>query len=276
MTCLHSKEPENCLENDYFAQCALNGHPVIDYLVIDAHAHLGHDSRSAYNESSVDSVVAAMDLIGIDKTAVSAFWAFSGFNPMGNDLVIDAVQRFPDRIIGQMSVSVGYPDSILKELQRCYEAGLKVVKLLNATVIEGYPYRHPNYKIVFDFASNHNLPVLLHTWGANGLEGIFEMYPKINWILAHAGAAEEDKYIKFANDFDNVYLELCHSGCRRGLIRRFIQAVPLERILWGSDQIFLDAATQIGRILLTRDITFEQKKAILGQNALKALRFGKV
>ena len=56
----------------------------------------------------------------------------------------------------------------------------------------------------------------------------------------------------------------------RGLIERLVAQVPLGKIIWGSDQHFLSVTNQIGRVL-TAQITADQKRAILGQNAIKAL-----
>ena len=145
-------------------------------------------------------------------------------------------------------------------------------KILNHTQITGLPYDHPNYEVVFAFAEEYHLPILVHTWGVelDHLDTIVGKYPHVNWLLAHTGSQDTEKYIRTANTHDNVYLETCFSRSPRGLIERLVAEVALERIIWGSDQTFLSVTPQIGRVL-TAQITADQKRAILGQNAKQAL-----
>jgi predicted TIM-barrel fold metal-dependent hydrolase len=137
------------------------------------------------------------------------------------------------------------------------------------------PYNHPHYDIVFDFANEHHLPILAHTFGAdlgvNQLEPAFGRYRNIHWLLAHTGSQDLPRYIAAATAYEHVFLETCLSACPRGLIEKLVQEVALEKIIWGSDQPFISASHQIGRVLMAQ-ITAEQKRAILGQNAQRALR----
>ena len=115
---------------DYFVDCALTGKTLSDCLVIDAHGHLGSHYMLAYVDTTAESFIKVMDRVGIDRLCLSSYWAFCGYNPQGNNELIDVVRRFPDRFFGYMSVSVGYPENVLGELQRCYDAGLRAVKIL--------------------------------------------------------------------------------------------------------------------------------------------------
>jgi len=265
--------PSHPAKQDYFSDCAHAGRTITDRPVIDAHAHIGCMSSIAHLDASAESLIQVMDRIGIDRTCLSSYWAFLGYTAQGNNELIDAVQRHPDRLFGYMSVSVGYPEVIAPELQRCYEAGLRAVKIWSYGDRPGLPYDHPHYEIVFDFANEHHLPVLAHTWGAelDHLDRAFQKYPHINWLLAHVGTADLPKYIRVANDYDHVYVETCFSRCPRGLLETLVDKVPLIKIIWGSDVPFLTSTHQIGRVLLAR-ISESAKSAILFHNAVNALR----
>ena len=67
-----------------------------------------------------------------------------------------------------------------------------------------------------------------------------------------------------------MYLELCLSACPRGLVEQLVAAGLEDKIIWGSDAVFLDQASQLGRVLFA-DISPEAKRKILGRNAQKAL-----
>lgn len=260
------------LPEDYFTTCGKTGTPLTDCLVIDAHGHLGQNTSFPYVNSTPASLVKAMDRLGIDRVYVSSTWAVYGLARPGNDQVLAAVRCYPNRIHGYMALAVGYPDTILPEMERCYEAGLRAVKIWSYGVRKGLQYDHPNYKIIFQFANEQRLPILAHTWGSelDQLENAFKKYDKINWVLAHTGSNDLPKYIRAANEYDHVYLETCLSSCPRGLIEQLVSEVPLAKIIWGSDQLFINAAHQLGRVLFAK-ITPDQKQAILGENAARVL-----
>jgi predicted TIM-barrel fold metal-dependent hydrolase len=85
---------------------------------------------SMISHSKVNKFAAAEDVIdilqkdGFDKAVVFGF----GFCDLGlcsfvNDYVIEKVRQFPDKLIGFAVVSPG--NESIKEIERCYSAGLK-------------------------------------------------------------------------------------------------------------------------------------------------------
>lgn len=258
--------------DDYFTACGKTGMPLADCLVIDAHGHLGQNTSFPFVNSTPESLVKAMDRLGIDRVYVSSILAVFGMDRLGNDQVLDAVRCYPNRLCGYMALNVGYADTILPEMDRCYAAGFRAVKIWSYGARKGLPYDHPNYEIIFRFASERGLPILAHTWGAelDQLKNAFKKYDRINWILAHTGSNDLPKYIRVANEYAHVFLETCLSSCPRGLIEHLVSEVPLAKIIWGSDQLFMNAAHQLGRVLFAK-ITPEQKRAIVGENAARVL-----
>jgi hypothetical protein len=272
------------VEEDRLAADGRAGRALSGFLVLDAHAHISTTSGFPYVDSSVESTVRVMDRLGIARTYVSSTTAIYGLARQGNDEVIEAMRRYPGRIRGYMVVNVGYEDTILPEMERCYAAGIRAVKIWSYGNRPGLPYDHRNYEVVFGFAEERGLPVLAHTWGLpvdreywggelEQLEPAFRKYRRITWILAHSGSRQVEQYIRVACDYEHVYLETSFSVCPRGLIERFVGSVPLEKIVWGSDRIYMNTAHQLGRVLFA-GISEGEKWAILGENAARALESG--
>ena len=257
---------------DSFSQKGLAGEPISDCVVIDAHTHLGPNYDFPYVDGSVDAMVRGMDHMGIDRAYVSAIPAIFGQAQYGNDIIIAAMRKFPNRIRGYMVTDVGYAEMITPELERCYAAGMRGVKILSYGSRPGLDYDHPNYERVYAFANERGLPLLAHCWGheLEQLEPLYEKYPRINWIMAHTGSAMFDRYMHVANTYPNVYLETCFSACSRGLIEHIVAEAPLHKILWGTDQVFMSATHQLGRVLFAK-ISPAAKCAILGANAAHVL-----
>lgn len=258
---------------DSFTEKAFTGQALDDCLVIDAHGHIGEIPFNPMVSTVIDSVVELMDRVGIDLFCVSATPAVFGGAGRGNDLVSAALQRHPGRVFGYMALDMGYADRILPEMERCLAAGFKGYKIHSHGLYPEITYDHANYHRAFEFANEHHLPVLAHTWGMelDDLEASIGRYPNINWLMAHTGSAELEKYIRFGKEYPTVFLELCFSQCPRGLVERLVSEGLTHKVIWGSDAIFMGSPQQLGRVLFAQ-IPPEDKRAILGSNAARALR----
>jgi uncharacterized protein len=260
-------------QDDYFTLCAKQGLPIEKYEIIDAHGHLGSQCMFPLADGSVEGVIAQMDRIGIDRLYASGAPGLFGQAGYGNDIILQAMRKYPEKISGYMIVDIGWPGKIENTLNSCLEAGFCGIKIWSSGNRPGLPYDHPNYRIVFEFAQKHELVILAHTFGSelDQLDSAFKRYDNIKWLLAHSGACRIEHYIRLANEFPNIYLETCLSNCPKGLIERFVQEVPLEKIIWGSDQTFMSATQQIGRVLFA-EIPLEAKAAILALNAKRLFK----
>jgi uncharacterized protein len=258
--------------SDPFVVKALTGQPIDECLVIDAHGHLGESPNFALPDSTTASVVGAMDRIGIDITCVSSMPAIFGDAARGNRIVEAAMREFPGRFFGYMVADVGYPELIVPEFERCLASGFRGVKVWSYGAKPGLPYDHPNYGPVFEFANANSLPVLAHTWGAelDQLEPAIEQFANITWLMAHTASSQKEKYIRFGRDHPNVYLELCYSPCPRGLVEALVDEGLADKLIFGSDCVFMSAAQQIGRVLFAQISPWDKQK-ILGANAKRAL-----
>ena len=256
-----------------FAEAGFAGKPIDHALVIDAHGHLGTLPMLPIIDTTLESAVASLDRMGIDLFCVSSMPAIFGDAVRGNRIVEAAIQKYPDRFFGYMVVDAGYPEKIIPELERCLAAGFKGVKVWSYGAKPGLPYDHPNYRPVFEFANAHKLPVLAHTWGGelDQLEPYIRSCPNIHWLMAHTGSAQKEKYIRFGKEYPTVFLELCFSPCPRGLVEELVEQGLADKLVWGSDAIFMGAAQQLGRVLFAQ-ISDADKEKILGLNAKRALR----
>ena len=76
--------------------------------------------------------------------------------------------------------------------------------------------------------------------------------------------------MRFAREYPTVWVELCLSSCPRGLVEHLVAAGLEDKVVWGSDAVFLDQASQLGRVLFAQ-IPVATKRKILGLNARRAL-----
>jgi uncharacterized protein len=103
--------------------------------VIDCHAHLHHRSRPTWKDDD-RKLIEASDRLGIDQLCCSILTprrpaTAEGFREC-NRWVVDALKRFPGRVLGYCYVNPGYTREALEEVRRCVEgSGFVGVKLYN-------------------------------------------------------------------------------------------------------------------------------------------------
>lgn len=254
---------------DSIAARARNGERLDDVLIVDAHAHLGDSYMFAIANHDGAGMLQSLDALGVATTCLSAIEAAVGVDfRRGNDAVAACVKQFPGRFFGYAVVYPHHPDGAGPEVERCEALGFRGLKIHS---VHGKPYNAPEYLPAFAYADARGWPVLAHTWGNRELGQIRELaqqFKKITWLAAHAGSADWGTYVKIANEFPNVCLELCSSMCGRGWVERFVREVGADKILYGSDVPFISATRQFGRVALA-DIPEHDKRKILGLNAAR-------
>jgi predicted TIM-barrel fold metal-dependent hydrolase len=246
------------------------GESLAEYEIVDMHAHL-MGGVVPWGEDPADHLVRAMDQSGVRTCLVSSL-AGGGFRMEAcNDLMYEAMRKHPDRLLGYIYIWPGRAQAVRAEVGRRLAQGFAGVKML---VLMGYPYVDPGYAPAFEIANERRLPVLLHTYGGQaGLDDVpvlAERYPNVNFVLAHAGAQQVEHHIRIARQVENAYMELCTSTATYRAVETLFENVPLERIVWGSDDLPLNMSHQLGKVLGAQ-IPEEAKVHILSGNARRLL-----
>jgi aminocarboxymuconate-semialdehyde decarboxylase len=229
-----------------------------------------------------------------------------------NQKIAQLVGEHQDRFIGAGILPVDFPPAIKEELKRIKDLGLKILSL--ASSHEGKYLDDPLFDEVFEFAGSNHMPVHVHPQIMNpiGIErvndpllspvleyvfdvsmcigkmmmsGVFDRYPKVNFIFAHFGGVlpivkerfdttynmlRRRNFVKDLGKnpgeyFSRLYFDM--SGTRSsGALRSALEMTDVKHILWGSDfpanQNFKDSLSVISRDVLS----LEQRNFILGEN----------
>ncbi|MCL2277595.1 MAG: amidohydrolase family protein [Treponema sp.] len=244
-------------------------------------------SRSKVNKfASAEDVIIALEKNNFDRAVVFGF----AFRDIGlcryvNDYVIEKTKQYPCKLTG-FAVTPPVKDAY-KEIERCYNAGLKGVGELFP---EGQGIDLENKsssKTITRACAEFNIPLLLH---AN--EGVGHSYPgktkttlkqiqafvmsnpDLKIILAHLGGGllfyESMKEIKIG--FKNVYYDISAAPFLYDYrVYNVIKALGIaDKILFASDFPMLSPSRYLNDINKS-DLPENEKKLILGDNAEKLL-----
>lgn len=241
-----------------------NGDPLDHIPVIDVHTHLGASSEYYYVPRSTPSdVLACMDRYGIDQIVTFPFTITSDPG-VGNDLQYDAADAAGGRILPLTLLHAAFPDDWRSLLDRGLKRGTRGVKLISQ--YQGVAEDSIDWSPVFDFARSHHWPVLHHSWGScERLERWATSYPELAFIIGHATTG----FANVVKNCANVYQCTCAAFVATAFasIEAMVEAMPIEKILGGSDALDLDFGTHIGPIAYA-DIDEDAKERILGRNAV--------
>ena len=248
------------------------GEPITACPVIDAHAHLGPPGAFHSADTDAAAMIATMDRLGIARAAISSCPAFSsGDAAAGNDLTASAVRAHPDRFIGYTVVNGNYPGEVRAELERAFGVlGLAHIKLHPGTddcAIDG-----AGYADVWPFADERGMVVLIHTWGGGpatpgACAKVAERFPNLKMLLGHAGGPTGlDQAARVAREVPNVFLDTVLSWRRMGRVEFLVEHAGVEKVLFGSDLPFLDAAQAVGQVAYAH-LSEAEKRAVFGENA---------
>jgi uncharacterized protein len=139
---------------------------------------------------------------------------------------------------------------------------------------------------IFEVCESLGLPVLCHS-GCTGTEPpwmqklagieryrvIFKTFPKLSFILGHAGLKNVPEALDYAREFEQVYLDL--SGQPVYVIEDVIANADINRILYGSDWAFYPMAVMLARTLVATEGKGDARQKILHDNSYKLLHLDK-
>jgi predicted TIM-barrel fold metal-dependent hydrolase len=256
------------------------GTPIDDVEIIDMHAHLGEYYNMHVPNAAAGSMIKMMDRCGINKTILSTTIGISSDFVLGNNLMLEAIKKYRTRFYGACLVNGNYPELSLQELKRCFDNDDAVVMIKIHPILTKCKLDDERMKSIYDYAVTNKIPILVHTWldeDAYGNLDIFrevsKEYPEINWIMGHSGGPYGSrKAVQIAKELSNVYLDITLSMCPARQIEFFVEEVGSERVIFGTDNPFIDPRPQIGRVGLA-EISQQDRKNIFSANAIRLIDF---
>ncbi len=250
--------------------------PLSGVRVVDAHAHAGPYSRFFIPDHDVPGMVGVMDRCGVDVAFVSSHLALELDVVRGNALTAELVDRAEGRFRGLVVVNpYDDPDGTLARwLDDPRFVGVKLHPDLHE-----YPVTGGRYAAVWQAAERLGFPVLVHSMAGSAFNDLShfgtlaERHPAATLVLGHSGAQRPhfEAAAELAVRHPGLVLELCGSFMTGYWVRRLVEIVGPDRVLFGSDFPFIDLRYSLGRTLFA-GLADDELTQVLGDSASRLVR----
>ncbi|MGV9967844.1 amidohydrolase family protein [Streptomyces olivaceus] len=253
--------------------------------------------RSSWSQertSTVETLIAAMDAAGVDKSVVVQVATVYGFD---NSYVADSVDRYPDRLLGVGSVDFLADDALDRLRHWVDERGFVGVRLFLAgtTMTRRATWLDdPRTYAAWKWVQDAGVPVCVKSRveGADQIENVLARFPDVVLVVDHAASPvmdggppyEKSRPLLELNRHPNVFLKFTNDnveradpefGGARGLIGALVSEFGSDRIAWGSNfpatQGSLEELTWSAEDTLA-ELTETQRRDILGGTARRIYR----
>lgn len=244
-------------------------------MIVDAHVHLKHGDIQR-TEYTPEVIVETMDRVGIDKSVV---FAMSTTTRRSIEMALEAVEKYPDRLIPFVYALPSYERPVIAELEEAITSlGFKGIKLHAGECTLAEYVADP----VIALAERLGVPCLIDCLGRFwDIERMAKRFPKARLIVAHLGLylckdeALIDRFIGLAMKYENIFLDV--SGVTlTHKIKEAVAKVGANRVVFGTDGPHEEPDTvgfarrELDKIR-SLNLDPEDEKAVLGGAILKLL-----
>ncbi len=247
--------------------------------IVDIHAHTGSftlgwciPNYSATLPEQFSHFVEFMNRHGVTRIIDANLHGF--FDPVRwNREAEKCAAAHPGRFNGWFCFNANFAeeitDAVLDDYFRSgYFAGIKVLPSYH-----WIPITDPRYRVVWQYANKHHLPVLCHTWGDRYdaprlFKDIVPEFPEMRLIIGHSGGSGVQDRLdaeELVRKHPNVYLDSCAIFCCPRPWQEAIREFGNTRFLFGSDAGGHNEAYELGN-LLSLPVPDKELMPILGEN----------
>ncbi len=259
-------------------------------MIIDSHSHIYPDKIASlavngigdfYNipisgNGTLKNFISLMDKAGIDKAVVHSVATTPHQVESINNFIIKSVQKYPDRLIGYMTLHQDYTE-FEKEINRGIEAGLKGVKM------------HPDFqKFAIDDQKvypiyeclSKRIPILFHTGdkrykysNPHMVKHVLDDFPELDVIGAHFGGWSEWAEATELLKDKRIWVDTSSTtyAMPPEEVKKLINAYGTEKVLFGVDFPMWNPVDELERFNKI-SISDDAKEKILSGNIINLLK----
>ena len=252
-----------------------------DYPVIDCHMHpyLCSDRDFPFQvPENYQDFFAIQAKAGIKLSCGSFNEKNAGQNAeklqMCNERVLAVHKSNSSAFYPGVNVSPLLPDESCAAMEKFHRLGFRWVGEL-AWYVMGYEkYSLPGMEPICDLAGTLGMVINIHPSTLEDMDELLGKFPEVTFVIAHPeGAWSVMETYELAHKHSNMYIDLSGSGLfRMGMLRKGIDMLGKERILFGTDYPICNPAMNIAGVMFEK-LDESERKAVLLNNFLELTGF---
>ena len=249
-------------------------------------AHLYSDPKAEL--ATAEDLIASMDRDGIDRSIVlNIGWASHQMCVETNDYIMEAISRYPERLVGFCALQPKEGEAAIAELERCARGGMRGIGEMRPDT-QGFDLGdEAMMRPIVEAAADHRFILLTHAsepvghlYSGKGnitpdiLYCFICHFPQIPIVCAHWGGGLPFYALmpEVGRALENVFFDTAATPFlyRPEIFIHVAQIVGFDKILFGSDYPLL-APSRITSQLRSLGLGEEVEGLILGGNAERLL-----
>ncbi len=244
-------------------------------MIIDSHTHV--DEAPSYGwYDPPEMIVRLLDEAEINRAVVMTYRDAPGPEEGVIEYVAEAVQRYPDRLIGYARMNPRYGDAAVELFDRAIrDYKLRGLKLHPVSYVM-HPASEPTLALI-RHAATLGVPTLFHCGDEEftlplQIAEAAEAVPEARIILGHMGGYFHVRdAIRVAKRHPNLILETSAMPYPR-LIKEAVDAIGAERVLFASDGPGCDPLLEVEKVRRA-GLTPEQEELLFRGNVERLLGY---
>jgi hypothetical protein len=245
-------------------------------------------SNSKAQLATADELIASMDKDGVDiSVIVNTGWTTHELCVETNDYILEAIARYPKRLVGFCAVQPNSCEAAITEIERCAQAGIRGVGEMRPDM-QLFDFSDETLMIpLIEVMTKYKLILLTHASepvghnypGKGGItpETLYPLiarFPDVTIVCAHWGGGlpfyalmPEVKQVMGNIFFDTAASPFLYTS---QVYSQVVQLVGGDKVLFGSDYPLL-AQSRLLNEIHALDLSEETKSLILSGNARRLL-----
>ncbi len=251
--------------------------------VIDFHTHPMYDFHLPTHGMPItlDRFRADLEVNGISRACGSVIYRdmqnrplkeYERLIPLLNDQALACRDVLGDFYVPGIHVHPAFVELSCRELARCHAKGVRLVGELVPYMMQWRNYACRGFIEIMEYARDLDMVVSMHPSTPQDMLAFSRALPGLTIVWAHlSGGGHLEQHLDLLRRFDHVHFDIsAHGTDFDGTLRKTIDQVGCERLLFGTDYPGIGPASDLAAVLF-EPLTSSEQEAILFKNARRIL-----
>ena len=252
--------------------------------IIDFHAHPRYDFHYIHHgvEITDDRFRDDLQNAGVSAVCGSVIWeamqntessSFGDIIVQANRTALQCREKWGSFYCPGIHIHPGFVQTSCEEITWAKANGIGLIGELVPYMMGWQRYSSPETVEILTYAAELDMTVSMHPTFPEDMEKLAAALPHLKLVYAHlSGYGQYEEHIALMKKYDNVYFDYsAHGSDHDGLLRKTIDLVGRDRILFGTDYPGINPASDIAAVL-HEDLTEEELECVFYRSAERLLK----